>query len=83
VSNNRMAGTAKENETIVRGSLAFFGTYSISDGSIIQHIEGGTWPAWAGTDQKRTVASFSGDEQTWVAVNSFGGRSELHWKRMK
>jgi len=83
VSNNRMAGTAKENEAIVRGSLAFFGTYSISDGSIIQHIEGGTWPAWVGTDQKRTVASFSADEQTWIAVNSFGGRSELHWKRME
>ena len=52
-SNGRMQGTAKENEAIVHGTFAFFGTYSIADGKIIQHIEGGTWPSWTGTDQKR------------------------------
>jgi len=82
-SNNRMRGTAAENEAIVQGSIGFFGTYAIKDGVIVQHIEGGTWPAWAGTDQKRTVASFTGDEQTWTTVNSFAGKSELHWKRVK
>lgn len=82
-SNNRMQGTAEENQAIVRGSFAFFGTYAVEDGVIIQHIEGGVWPSWIGTDQKRTVASFSGDEQTWTTVPSFGGRSELHWKRVK
>ena len=82
-SNNRMRGTAEENEAIVHGSFAFFGTYSVANGIIVQHIEGGTWPAWTGTDQKRTISSFTGDEQTWTTVPSFGGRSELHWKRMK
>jgi hypothetical protein len=82
-SNNRMQGTAAENEAIVHGSFAFFGTYSVKDGVIVQHIEGGTWPAWVGTDQKRTITSFSGDEQTWTTVTSFGGKSELHWKRVK
>ena len=82
-SNNRMRGTAEENEAIVHGSFAFFGTYSVTNGVIVQHIEGGTWPAWNGTDQKRTVTSFMGDEQTWTTVPSFGGRSELRWKRMK
>jgi hypothetical protein len=82
-SNNRMQGTAKENEAIVHGSFAFFGTYSIVDGTMIQHIEGGVWPAWIGTDQKRTITSFVGDEQTWTTVPSFGGKSELHWKRVK
>ena len=82
-SNNRMHGTAEENEAIVHGSIAFFGTYSVTDGVITQHIDGGTWPAWAGTDQKRTVASFTANEQTWTTVPSFGGRSELHWKRVK
>ena len=82
-SNNRMRGTAEENEAIVHGSFAFFGTYSVANGIIIQHIEGGTWPAWTGTDQKRTISSFTGDEQTWTTVPSFGGRSELHWKRVK
>jgi len=82
-SNNRMQGTAAENEAIVHGSIGFFGTYAIKDGVIVQHIEGGTWPAWVGTDQKRTIASFAGDEQTWTTVNSFAGKSELHWKRVK
>jgi Lipocalin-like domain len=77
-SNNRMHGTAEENEAIVHGSFAFFGTYSTTSDTIIQHIEGGTWPAWTGTDQKRTIASFSGDEQTCITVPSFGGTSELH-----
>ena len=82
-SNNRMRGTAEENEAIVHGTFAFFGTYSVANGVIVQHIEGGTWPAWTGTDQKRTISSFAGDEQTWTTVPSFGGRSELHWKRIK
>ena len=82
-SNNRMQGTPKENEAIVRGSFAFFGTYSVKDGTIIQHIEGGTWPAWTGTDQKRTITSFQRDEQTWTTATSFGGTSELRWKRVR
>ena len=80
-SDNRMKGTAAENEAIVRGSFAFFGTYSVADGVIVQHIEGGTWPEWVGTDQKRTITSFAKDEQTWTTVPSFGGKSELRWSR--
>lgn len=82
-SNNRMHGTAEENEAIVHGSFAFFGTYSVANGVMVQHIEGGTWPAWIGTDQKRTITSLTEDEQTWTTVPSFGGISELQWKRMK
>ena len=39
-SNNRMRGTAEENEAIVQGSFAFFGTYSVANRVIVQHIEG-------------------------------------------
>jgi len=82
-SNNRMHGTADENKAIVQGSLAFFGTYSVSDGVITQHIEGGTWPSQNGTDQKRTIIFFAGDEQTWTTAATLGGKSVLHWKRLK
>jgi len=81
-SDNRMKGTAEENEAIVRGSIAFFGTYSLKNGVIVQHIEGGTWPGWVGTDQKRTITSFAKDQQTWTTVPSFGGLSELRWSRV-
>jgi len=82
-SNDRMRGTAEENEAIVHGSIAFFGTFSVMDGVIIQHIEGGTWPAWIGTDQRRTITSSAKDEQTWTTVPSFGGTSVLRWRRIK
>jgi len=82
-SNNRMQGTPEENKTIVQGSIGFFGTYSVADGVVIQHVEGGTWPGWIGTDQKRTIISFTGDEQTWTTIASFGGTSELQWRRVK
>src|SRR5581483_5637588 len=82
-SNNRMQGTPEENKAIVRGSIGFFGTYSVADGAVIQHVEGGTWPSWIGSDQKRTIRSFAKDEQTWTTIASFGGTSELRWRRVK
>jgi hypothetical protein len=83
VSNNRMQGTPEENKAIVQGSIGFFGTYSVVDGAVVQHVEGGTWPGWIGTDQKRMITSFAGDEQTWTTIASFGGTSELRWRRVK
>jgi Lipocalin-like domain len=78
-----MQGTPEENRAIVQGSIGFFGTYSVADGAVIQHVEGGTWPSWIGTDQKRTITSFAKDEQTWTTIASFGGTSELRWLRLK
>jgi hypothetical protein len=82
-SNNRMQGTPEENKTIVQGSFAIFGTYSMTDKVLIQSVEGGTWPSWTGTDQKRTIVSFTGDELTWTTTASFGGTAEVRWKRLK
>jgi hypothetical protein len=59
-SNNRMQGTAEEN--IVQGSIAYFGTSSVLDKVLIQKLEGGTWPSWIGTNQKRPIISFMGDD---------------------
>jgi hypothetical protein len=82
-SDNRMRGTAEENAAIVHGSIGFFGTFSVADGAMVQHIEGGTWPSWIGTDQKRTITAFTENEQTWTTVPSFGGISVLRWRRVK
>lgn len=38
----------------------------VADGALVQHVEGGTWPSWIGTDQKRMITSFAGGEQTWT-----------------
>lgn len=82
-SGNRSTGTAEENKAIVQGSIAHFGTYSIADKVLTLKVEGGTWPAWTGTEQKRPILSFTGDDIKWSVAASIGGTGEVGWKRVK
>jgi hypothetical protein len=86
-SNNRETGTAEENKAIVQGSLAYFGTYSVSetDKTIITHFESSTFPNFNGTERKESF-SISGDElnMTILTKPSTGtGTAHLVWKRAK
>ncbi len=83
-SNNRENGTPEENKAVVQGSVAYFGTYTVSNGGVSVHIENATFPNWRGADQKRSV-SLSGDELKWAnATTTVGsGGAELVWKRVK
>jgi hypothetical protein len=83
-SNNRMQGTADENKAIVQGSIAYFGTYSVVDKVIIQKVEGGTWPNWTGTEQKRPILSLTGDDMKLSTPSaSVGGTAENTYQRIK
>jgi Lipocalin-like domain len=83
-SNNRMQGTAEENKAIVQGSIAYFGTYSVIDKVLIQKVEGSTWASWIGTDQKRPIVSFMGDDMKVAnPATTLGGTSEATYKRIK
>jgi lipocalin-like protein len=88
-SDNREAGTAEENKAIVQGSLAYFGTYSVSetDKIITTHVESSTFPNWNGIDRK-TSFNISGDELSTQVVSgpltSIGtGTAYVVWKRAK
>jgi Lipocalin-like domain len=88
-SNNRETGTAEENKAIVQGSLAYFGTYTVSetDKTITTHIESSTFPNWNGADRK-TSFKISGDELSVQVVSgpltTVGtGTASLVWKRAK
>jgi hypothetical protein len=85
-SNNRSTGTPEEDEAIVKGSIASFGTYSVSetDRIIIMHVEGSTFPNWAGTDQKR-IFSVTGDELKYTnsARSNGTGTALVIWKRVR
>jgi hypothetical protein len=86
-SNNRMAGTAEENKSIVQGSIAQFGTYSVSEADkiITRHIESCTFPNWNGTERKGSF-SISGDELNYTSLSGTStgtGTAHQVWKRAK
>jgi Lipocalin-like domain len=84
-SNNRNQGTAEENKATVQGTIAWFGTYSVSGTDLILQIEGSSFPNWNGSNQKRTNLSVSGDELRWTQPTpSMGGPPvTVLWKRAK
>lgn len=85
-SNNRMKGTVEENQAVVQGSIAYFGSYAVAsdkDQTVNLHIEGSTFPNWDGEDQKR-VMNIVGDELRVINSALGTGRTGfLVWKRIK
>ncbi len=57
---------------------------SETDKTVATHVEGGTFPNWIGTDQKRPF-TISGDELKWTTpTTSLGSGTALDvWKRAK
>jgi len=81
-SNSRMTGTPDENQAIVQGSFASFGTYSIDPvgRTITFNIESATFPNWNGQKQERNF-TLNGDELKYVvAAASGGGIATVTWK---
>jgi len=83
-ANSREAGTADENKAVVQGSLAYFGSYTVSeaDKTLNLRIDGATFPNWIGQDQKRTFM-ISGDDLTLVnpAASVGAGTAKIVLKR--
>jgi len=85
-ANNRLEGTAKENQAVVQGSQAMFRTYKVTDEiehTVMLHFEGCTFPNWDGQDLPRIMA-VSGDAMTHInPAAAIGGTNYLVWKRAK
>lgn len=86
-ADNRMKGSAEENQAIVQGSLAAYGTYKVVNEkeNVVQlHIEGSTFPNWDGQDQKRTWTVKGSELSITNPTTSVGGGvAYLVWKRAK
>ena len=83
-SNNREHGTADENAAVVRGSIAYFGTYAADAAgtSLIFEITGATLPNWIGATQTRGVRFETPNGLTLInAAASGGGVAEITWRR--
>ena len=83
-SNNRASGTAEENKAVVQGSIAGFGTYSVSaDGkTLTMKQESGTYANRNGSEEKRPL-TLAGDDMKYTTQATVGGSSELVYKRLK
>ncbi len=86
-SNSRTKGTAEDNQAVVQGSIAFFGSYRVTnekEQTVKLRIEGSTFPNWAGAEQERSVTVI-GDEMKYTnsspAIGS--GTNYLVWRRVK
>ena len=64
ISGKRDQGTSDENKTTVQRSLAYGGTYMISNDTLIMKIEASTYPNEEGAEQKR-IFTLEGEELAW------------------
>jgi hypothetical protein len=73
VSGLRTKGTAEEYKATVEGSIALYGTYSVSGTELLLHIESSTFPNFDSADQKRTNLTLAGDELKWTQPTPSSG----------
>jgi hypothetical protein len=82
-SNNRENPTPEEAKGILSGSIAHFGTYTVSDKVITLSIQRSTFPNWTATEVKRPLV-LTGDQLVYtVAAASAGGTATVTWERAK
>jgi Lipocalin-like domain len=84
-SNNRLTATGAEGQTIVQGSIAYFGTLTFGEAAeVTAHIEASTFANADGENQRRVV-TFRGDEMEYANYSSSFGASVARavWRRAK
>lgn len=87
-SNDPMKPSAEEAEAIIRGSIAYYGTYRVDEATktIDMQLDGTTLTNQLGITQKRTIESISADEMHYSNPTAVGGggagKIEVAWKRV-
>lgn len=85
-ASSRVKGTTEENQAVVQGSLAYFGSYKIvsdKEHIVSLNIEGSTYPNWTGEEQK-LVMTVTGNEMKVInPAAAVGGKGYPTWKRIK
>ncbi|MCK1636977.1 lipocalin-like domain-containing protein [Bradyrhizobium sp. 157] len=84
-ANNRDQGTPEENKAAVHGALAYSGTYSVNDKTLIFNVEASNYPNAEGQEQKRTI-TLTADEMRWTnpaPTVAGGGTAQTVLRRVK
>lgn len=85
-ANNRVKGTAEDNQAVVQGSVAYFGSYSVANEKehmVRLHIDGSTFPNWDGEDQMRIMTVIGEELKLTNPTAAVGGTNYVVWKRVK
>jgi hypothetical protein len=85
-SNNRLNSTADELKATNQGSLAYFGTYSVSeaDKTIVFRTDASTFPNSEGEEIKRIITKLTPDELIYAnPATTLGAQVEAVWNRVK
>jgi hypothetical protein len=84
-ANNRLQGSAEENQSVVQGSIAYFGAYTVSEADhlLIFKVDRSSYPNWDGTEQKRQFNLADDELKYSVPTTASGVTAELVWRRAK
>ena len=86
-SNSRTKGTAEENQAVVHGFQAQFGSYNVvseKDQKVNLAVEGASFPNWNGTTQERLMNVVGEELRVTNPTPAIGsGKNYLIWKRVK
>ena len=83
----RSKTTPEQAKAVVDGSIAYYGTYTVDEATttIALRVEGSTFSAFNGTNQKRIIKSITADEMNTVnpATSDTGIAADTIYRRAK
>jgi hypothetical protein len=84
IASNGRSRTNSEEDGLIVESIAYYGTYTVNEevNVISLHLDDSTFPNQVGTDQKRTITSFTANELKYSSPAAISG-VQVHqvWKR--
>jgi len=84
---DRSKTTPEQGKAVAEGSIAYYGTYTVDEASktVILHVDGSTFSAFNGTDQKRIIKSITPDQMNTLnpATSESGVAADTIYKRAK
>jgi lipocalin-like protein len=82
----REKATPDQHKAAVQGTIAYHGTYTVDEATktISHRVQGSSFAAFNGVEQKRIITSLTADELKYANPStSFGAKVDSTWKRAR